>query len=105
MAPKICNRVLVSYFSLIIIYFLLIYFDSGLKQLPVTHIHIVSSISGQNIKATMKDIDSFRRGRDLYIIGPVNCGKSSFINSALLHVGIGGIKVLNIVFFSFLSQF
>ena len=40
----------------------------------------------------MRDIDMFRKGRDLYVIGPVNCGKSSFINSALLHVGIGGVK-------------
>ena len=66
---------------------------SGLKQLPLTHVHIVSARSGQNVKPTMKNIDVFRNGRDVYIIGPVNSGKSSFINSALIHVGIGGIKV------------
>ena len=71
---------------------------SGLQQLPLTHVHVVSARSGQNVKATMRNIDVFRKERDLYVIGPVNCGKSSFINAALLHVGIGGIKVSNFYF-------
>lgn len=72
-------------------------FISNIPDFPLSHIHIVSSYSGQNVKMAIKEIDDFRAQRDIYIVGCVNSGKSSFINSALLHVGIGGVKVTYLV--------
>ena len=51
--------------------------DMGLVPLDI---EVISSAKGHGIDELMKLIDKYRRGRDVYIVGCTNVGKSTFIN-------------------------
>lgn len=49
----------------------------------VIAIHIISATKGYYLDELMQTIDLVRRGRNVYILGVANVGKSSFINSIM----------------------
>lgn len=49
----------------------------------VIAIHLVSAVKGYFLDDLMNNIDTFRRGRDVYFLGCANVGKSSLINALL----------------------
>lgn len=49
----------------------------------VIAIHILSSLKGYYLDDFMNTCDMFRRGRNVYILGVANVGKSTFINALL----------------------
>ena len=51
--------------------------DMGLKPLDI---EVISSTKGYGIDALMEMVEKYRRGRDVYIVGCTNVGKSTFIN-------------------------
>jgi len=51
--------------------------DMGIKPLDI---EVISSEKGHGIDALMKMINKYRKGRDVYIVGCTNVGKSTFIN-------------------------
>ena len=51
--------------------------DMGVKPLDI---EVISSQTGQGIDALMDVIKGYRRGRDVYVVGCTNVGKSTFIN-------------------------
>ena len=51
--------------------------DAGMKPLEI---EVVSSQTGYGIDALMETIGKYRKGRDVYIVGCTNVGKSTFIN-------------------------
>ncbi len=53
---------------------------SGLKVIDAT---LISSLKGNGIDEALKMIEKYRKGRDVYVVGATNVGKSSFINSIL----------------------
>eukprot|EP00741_Cyanophora_paradoxa_P024640 tig00022080_g23790.t1 len=52
-------------------------------------IHLISSFTGDGVEQLAEDIDYATRGRDVYVIGAANVGKSTFINR-LLKLAAGG---------------
>jgi tRNA U34 5-carboxymethylaminomethyl modifying GTPase MnmE/TrmE len=48
------------------------------------------------VKALIQKIEETRKGRNVYIVGCVNAGKTSFLNAAARTLGIGGIRVSNL---------
>ncbi|PAD13074.1 ribosome biogenesis GTPase YqeH [Shouchella clausii] len=61
--------------------------DLGLKPLEVK---LMSTITGEGIDDVALTIDEMRRGRDVYVVGCTNVGKSSFINRILAMHGQAG---------------
>ncbi len=57
--------------------------ELGLKPEDV---FLVSAAKGQAIKEVAEAIDSYREGKDVYIVGCTNVGKSTFINRILKEV-------------------
>ena len=55
----------------------------GLKPVDVI---LVSAEKGYYIKEAMKKIDYYRKGKDVYVIGCTNVGKSTFINRIIEEV-------------------
>jgi len=51
--------------------------DMGIAPLDIA---IISSTKGQGIDALMEVVEKYRKGRDVYIVGCTNVGKSTFIN-------------------------
>lgn len=51
--------------------------DMGIKPLDI---EVISSQKGHGIEALMEMIEKYRKGRDVYIVGCTNVGKSTFIN-------------------------
>lgn len=49
-------------------------------------VFLVSAAKGNNIKETAAAIDEFREGKDVYIVGCTNVGKSTFINRIIKEV-------------------
>ncbi|SFA95262.1 MULTISPECIES: ribosome biogenesis GTPase YqeH [unclassified Bacillus (in: firmicutes)] len=49
-------------------------------------VYLVSAAKGQNIKETAAAIDEFREGKDVYVVGCTNVGKSTFINRIIKEV-------------------
>jgi ribosome biogenesis GTPase YqeH len=51
--------------------------DMGIKPLDI---EVISSQKGLGVDALMEIINKYRKGRDVYIVGCTNVGKSTFIN-------------------------
>ncbi|SER79720.1 ribosome biogenesis GTPase YqeH [Salisediminibacterium halotolerans] len=58
--------------------------DRGLKPVDV---HLMSASSGESVQETAEKIDQYRNGKDVYVIGSTNVGKSTFINRLLADFG------------------
>ncbi|GAF17956.1 GTP-binding protein YqeH [Bacillus sp. JCM 19046] len=54
--------------------------EEGLKPLDVL---VMSTVSNEGVEQVMNQIDTLRKGKDVYIVGCTNVGKSSFINRIL----------------------
>ncbi len=57
--------------------------QSNMAGLKVVDATLISSLKGNGIDEALKMIDKYRKGRDVYVVGATNVGKSSFINSIL----------------------
>ncbi|WAA11529.1 ribosome biogenesis GTPase YqeH [Fervidibacillus halotolerans] len=57
--------------------------EFGLKPIDVA---LVSSAKGYNIQKVIHLIDHYRKGKDVYVIGATNVGKSTFINRIIKEV-------------------
>ena len=53
-------------------------------------VHLVSTPAGEAMAAAAKDIMTSRSGRDVYVMGAANVGKSMFIGGMLEQVGYSG---------------
>ncbi|WP_078413843.1 ribosome biogenesis GTPase YqeH [Priestia abyssalis] len=54
--------------------------ELGLKPVDV---HLISAAKGQGIKELAAAIEAYRFGKDVYIVGCTNVGKSTFINTLI----------------------
>lgn len=54
--------------------------DAAVK---VTDVSLISSVKGHGIEALMNQIERYRDGRDVYVVGTTNVGKSTFINRVI----------------------
>ncbi|MEK3890652.1 ribosome biogenesis GTPase YqeH [Bacillus sp. FSL K6-3431] len=57
--------------------------ELGLHPIDVL---LVSSKKGLHIEEAMEKIDQYRAGKDVYVVGCTNVGKSTFINRIIKHV-------------------
>lgn len=57
--------------------------ELGLKPCDIS---LVSSTKGLQIKETLEKIERYREGKDVYIVGCTNVGKSTFINRIIKEV-------------------
>lgn len=57
--------------------------ELGLKPEDV---FLVSAAKGQQMKEIAAEIDRYRRGKDVYIVGCTNVGKSTFVNRIIKEV-------------------
>ncbi|WCJ36469.1 P-loop containing nucleoside triphosphate hydrolases superfamily protein [Euphorbia peplus] len=57
------------------------------KKLNVMSIHLTSSKSLVGIAGVISEIQKEKKGRDVYILGAANVGKSAFINASLKMMG------------------
>lgn len=55
----------------------------GLKPIDV---QLVSAAKGQGITEAIEAIEHYRNGKDVYVVGCTNVGKSTFINRIIKHV-------------------
>lgn len=53
------------------------------KKLNVLSVHLTSSKSLVGITGVISEIQKEKKGRDVYILGSANVGKSAFINALL----------------------
>eukprot|EP00698_Gefionella_okellyi_P014035 TRINITY_DN3878_c0_g1_i2.p1 TRINITY_DN3878_c0_g1~~TRINITY_DN3878_c0_g1_i2.p1 ORF type:complete len:517 (-),score=97.43 TRINITY_DN3878_c0_g1_i2:1032-2582(-) len=53
---------------------------------PLLGVHLVSSHTGHNVAEALKDIQTSHGGRDVYVVGCTNAGKSSFLNKILVQI-------------------
>ncbi|SDN44504.1 ribosome biogenesis GTPase YqeH [Alkalicoccus daliensis] len=60
--------------------------EYGLKPVDVT---LMSAASGEAVLETAQAIDKYRKGKDVYVVGCTNVGKSTFINQLLKEFGAG----------------
>ncbi|KQL58043.1 MULTISPECIES: ribosome biogenesis GTPase YqeH [Bacillaceae] len=58
--------------------------QQGLKPANST---IISTVTGEGLDETISIIEEMRKGKDVYIVGSANVGKSSFINQLLKRHG------------------
>ncbi|MBA4493074.1 ribosome biogenesis GTPase YqeH [Paenactinomyces guangxiensis] len=58
--------------------------DLGITPIDV---ELCSAAKGLNMNETITAIEKYRQGRDVYIVGATNAGKSTFINRLLREVG------------------
>ncbi len=54
--------------------------DLGLKSVDAA---LISSVTGEGIEKAMEKVDHYRQGKDVYIVGSTNVGKSTFINKII----------------------
>lgn len=54
--------------------------DEGLKPLDAM---LMSTVSNEGVEEVINRIDELRKGKDVYVVGCTNVGKSSFINEIL----------------------
>ncbi|XP_022159881.1 NO-associated protein 1, chloroplastic/mitochondrial [Momordica charantia] len=57
------------------------------KKLGVLSVHLTSSKSLVGVAGVVADIQKEKKGRDVYILGSANVGKSAFINALLQKMG------------------
>ncbi|XP_021751979.1 putative nitric oxide synthase [Chenopodium quinoa] len=57
------------------------------KKLNVLSVHLTSSKSLVGISGVVAEIQEEKKGRDVYIMGSANVGKSAFINALLMMMG------------------
>ncbi|XP_048497021.1 NO-associated protein 1, chloroplastic/mitochondrial isoform X3 [Beta vulgaris subsp. vulgaris] len=57
------------------------------KKLNVVSVHLTSSKSMVGITGVVAEIQEEKKGRDVYILGSANVGKSAFINALLMMMG------------------
>jgi len=57
--------------------------EVAFRRLSLAGLHLVSAASGEGMEAAVRDMAAQRRGRDVYVVGAANVGKSSFIRAAL----------------------
>ena len=57
------------------------------KRLRIAGLHIVSCTKGEGIQRVAAQIVRTRKGRDVYVLGAANVGKSSFIRALLSEMG------------------
>lgn len=62
-----------------------------LKEIGIKPVDVIlsSGVKNYNLDLLIDKIDEYRRGRDVYIVGVTNVGKSSLINALLKHYGSG----------------
>lgn len=60
--------------------------ELGLQPIDVL---LVSSTKGLHIEEAMEKIEQYRAGKDVYVVGCTNVGKSTFINRIIKHVAGG----------------
>ena len=53
------------------------------KRLQVASCHLVSSHTGEGIAAVTAKICRERKGRDVFVVGAANVGKSAFVRAML----------------------
>ena len=53
------------------------------KGIKVKDILLISAIKNQGVEETASRIDELRNGKDVYIVGATNVGKSTFINKLI----------------------
>jgi 30S ribosome assembly GTPase len=58
--------------------------ELGLKPIDV---HLISAEKGYGIEELAASIDHYRQGRDVYVVGCTNTGKSTFINRLIKQFG------------------
>ncbi|RNA68835.1 ribosome biogenesis GTPase YqeH [Bacillus sp. KQ-3] len=58
--------------------------ENGLKPVDV---HLMSAAKGDGVMETADLIEKYRKGRDVYIVGCTNVGKSTFINRLIKEFG------------------
>lgn len=51
--------------------------------LQVTSTHLVSSRSGEGVAAVASKVARERKGRDVFVVGAANVGKSAFVRALL----------------------
>ena len=51
------------------------------KRLSASSVHLVSARTGAGVAAAVADLRRERRGRDVYVVGAANVGKSAFIRA------------------------
>ncbi|KHE71693.1 ribosome biogenesis GTPase YqeH [Halobacillus sp. BBL2006] len=61
--------------------------ELGLK---VEDVHLISAEKNQGVEELANSIDTLRNGRDVYIVGTTNVGKSTFINTLIANTS--GVK-------------
>ena len=54
--------------------------DLGLKSVDAA---LISSVTGEGIEEAMEKVDRYRQGKDVYVVGSTNVGKSTFINKII----------------------
>ncbi len=60
----------------------------NLEEIKCIDCFVTSIVKKQYVDEILEKIDKYRRGRDVYIVGVSNVGKSTFINALLKSVGI-----------------
>ena len=60
--------------------------ETGIKPVDVI---LSSGVKNYNLDLLIDKINEYRHGRDVYIVGVTNVGKSSLINALLKHYGTG----------------
>ncbi|KYQ93258.1 hypothetical protein DLAC_05913 [Tieghemostelium lacteum] len=53
------------------------------RGLQVSHVKLLSSINRDGIKQFIVELENLRRGRDVFIVGCSNVGKSTFVNTLI----------------------
>ena len=56
---------------------------AGHRRLNVVSAHLVGSPTGQGVSEVASALLSERKGRDVYVLGAANVGKSSFIRAVV----------------------
>lgn len=56
---------------------------TGASNVHLVGVHLVSTVSGQGIRELAELIERHRDGRDVFVVGAVNSGKSSVVNALI----------------------
>jgi hypothetical protein len=63
--------------------------------LQVTSTHLISSRSGEGVAAVASKVARERKGRDVFVVGAANVGKSAFVRALLKEMSrwVGGCRL------------